>query len=233
MCGRFTIVPTIDFHERFALLPGPVIRPRYNVAPGQEVPIIIGGDRNHVVPMTWGFIPSFAKDPMTGRPMINARAETLMDRAAFRDAVQNRRCLVPASGFYEWKKEGKRKVPFYIRLKTTHLFAFAGLYETRRDPAGRELATFTIITTEPNEIVSGLHDRMPVILPHEKEENWIRAGMVGPADLSGMLAPYPAGEMEAYPVSGNINDPGSEGPGLIQPLPNLTRPETSLFPPGT
>ncbi|MGA2935234.1 MAG: SOS response-associated peptidase [Methanomicrobiales archaeon] len=233
MCGRFTIVPTIDFHERFGLPAGAVMSPRYNVAPGQEVPVIVRGDRNHAVPMIWGLVPPFAKDPVGGRPMINARAETLLERPAFREAVQKNRCLVPASGFYEWKKEGKRKVPFYIRLKTTPIFAFAGLYEIRRDPARGELATFTIITTKPNELVAGLHDRMPAILPRGKEEDWIRAGVVGPAELSGILAPYLPGEMEAFPVSGKVNDPRSEGPGLIQPLPGLTCPGTSLFPPGT
>jgi len=233
MCGRFTIVPTIDFHERFGLPPGPAILHRYNVAPGLEVPVIIREDRNRAVPMTWGFIPSLARDPVGGRPMINARAETLLARPAFRGAVQSRRCLVPASGFYEWKRDGKRKVPFYIRLKTTPLFAFAGLYETMRDPLGHERGTFAVITTEPNELVAGLHDRMPAILARDQEESWIRAGAVVSADLARMLVPYPDGEMEAYPVSGKVNDSGSEGPGLIQPLPGLTRRGTSLFPPGT
>lgn len=233
MCGRFTIVPTINFYERFSLAAGPEVSPRYNVAPGQEVPVITREDRNRTVPMIWGFVPSSAKDPVAGRAMINARAETLLERPAFRGAVQKNRCLVPASGFYEWKREGARRVPFYIHLKTTSLFSFAGLYEIGRNAGGREIATFTVITTEPNSLVAGLHDRMPAILPREREENWIRAGGVGSADLSGILAPYPAGEMEAYPVSGKVNDPESEGPGLIQPLPGLTRPGTSLFPPGT
>ena len=222
MCGRFTIVPTIDFHERFGLPPGPAVIPRYNVAPGQEIPVIASDNRNRVVPMTWGLIPSYTRDPVGGRPMINARAETLMERPAFREAVQSRRCLVPASGFFEWKKEGKRRLPFYIRLKTTPLFAFAGLHESWRDPHGRELATFAIITTEPNELVAGLHDRMPAILPREKEEAWIRPGEVGPVDLARMLAPYPPGEMEAYPVSGMVNDPVNDGHGLIRPLAGFT-----------
>ena len=223
MCGRFTIVPTIDFHERFGLPPGPSVSPRYNIAPGQEVLVVIREDRNRAVPMTWGLIPPSTRDPVGGRPMINARAETLMERQAFRDAVQNRRCLVPASGFYEWKKEGRRRVPFYIRLKTAPLFAFAGLFETWRDPGGHVFGTFAIITTEPNELVAGLHDRMPAILPREKEEAWIRPGEVGTGDLARMLAPYPLGEMESYPVSGEVNDPVNDGPGLIRPLPGLEK----------
>ena len=223
MCGRFTIVPTIDFHERFGLMPGPAIPPRYNISPGQEVPVIIREDRNRVAPMTWGLIPSSTRDPVGGRPMINARAETLMERPAFREAARNRRCLVPASGFYEWKKEGRRKVPFFIRVRTVPLFAFAGLYGTWRDPQGRELATFAIITTEPNELVAGLHDRMPAILPGEKEVAWIQAGEVGPEDLARILVPYPPGEMEAYPVTGEVNDPANDEPGLIRPLPGLEK----------
>jgi hypothetical protein len=112
MCGRFTIVPTVDFHERFGLPEGPAIGPRYNVAPGQEAPVIVRSDGNQLVPMTWGFIAPFVQNPAAGRPVINARAETLLEKPSFRSAVQERRCLVPASGFYEWKKEGQRKVPF-------------------------------------------------------------------------------------------------------------------------
>ncbi len=223
MCGRFTIVPTIDFHERFGLPPGPAVTPRYNVAPGQEVPIIISEDRNCAVPMVWGFIPPLVKDPMAGRPMINARAETLLEKPAFRGAVQGNRCLVPASGFYEWKKEGARKIPFYISLKSASLFSIAGLFGIQKVPGGGECATFAIITTEPNDLVAGLHDRMPAILARDQEESWIRPGGIGPADISRILAPYPPEEMVAFPVSQRVNDPGSEGPGLIQPLKGLEK----------
>jgi putative SOS response-associated peptidase YedK len=217
MCGRFTIVPTVDFHERFGLPAGPAISPRYNVAPGQEVPVIVRGDGNRLVPMVWGFIAPFMKDPGAGRPVINARAETLLEKPSFRGAAQEGRCLVPASGFYEWKKEGQRKVPFYIRIPEAPVFSFAGLYASTG-----EHRTFAIITTEPNRLVAGLHDRMPAILPWGKEEAWLRPGPVGPADLASLLAPYPAGEMEAYPVSGKVNDPANDGPGLVRPLPWLT-----------
>jgi putative SOS response-associated peptidase YedK len=221
MCGRFTIVPTISFYERFGLQAGPEVNPRYNVAPGQEVPVIIREDRNRVVSMIWGFIPPSGKNSPAGRAMINARAETLLERPAFRAAVQKNRCLVPASGFYEWKREGARRVPFYIHLKTTPLFSLAGLYEIGRYAGGNGIGTFTIITTEPNSLVAGLHDRMPAILPRGEEESWIRAGDLGAAEIPGILTPYPAGEMEACPVSGKVNDPKNEGPGLIRPLPGL------------
>jgi putative SOS response-associated peptidase YedK len=233
MCGRFTIVPTVDFHERFGLPGGEAIAPRYNVAPGQEVPVIARGDRNRVVPMTWGFIAPFVRDPAAGRPVVNARAETLLEKPSFRRAVQDRRCLVPASGFYEWKREGARRVPFYLRLPKAPLFSFAGLYGTLRDPAGGEHATFAVITTEPNRLVAGLHDRMPAILPREKEETWLRPGPVGPADLGSLLAPYPPEEMEAFPVSGRVNNPENDGPDLIRPLPGLTGPGGSPSRPGT
>ena len=224
MCGRFTIVPTVDFHERFHLPPGPAIAPRYNVAPGQEVPVIVRGDGNRLVPMTWGFLAPFVRDPAGGRPVINARAESLLSKPSFRYSVQEGRCLVPASGFYEWKKEGRRKVPFYLRIPGAPLFAFAGLSGTLKDPAGGEHRTFALITTEPNRLVAGLHDRMPAILRREKEEDWLRPGPVGAAALESLLAPYPAEEMEAFPVSGRVNDPANGGPGLIRPLQGFTGP---------
>jgi len=224
MCGRFTIIPTVDFHERFGLPGGQAIAPRYNISPGQEAPVIIRGEGNRVVPMTWGFIAPSVQDPAAGRPFINARAETLLSKPSFRAAVQENRCLVPASGFYEWKKEGRRKVPFYIRLPGEPVFAFAGLWGTMRDVSGREHRTFAIITTAPNRIVSGLHDRMPAILPREKEEEWLRPGPVGGHGIGALLGPYPAGEMEAWPVSSLVNDPGNDGPGLIRPLQGLTGP---------
>jgi len=221
MCGRFTIVPTVSFYERFGLPPGPELTPRYNVAPGQEVPVIVRGDRNRVVPMTWGLVPVSGRGPGARKPVINARAETLLERPVFRDAVRKNRCLVPASGFYEWKREGTRKIPLYIRLTGVPLFAFAGLYSAPEDASGREHGTFTIVTTEPNRLVAGLHDRMPAILPRGKEETWIGAGEIGAADLTGILSPYPSGEMEGYPVSGKVNDPKNDGPDLIRPLPGL------------
>ena len=224
MCGRFTIVPTMDFSERFHLPPGQAPLPRYNVAPGQEVPVIVRDGGNRAVSMAWGLIPPFVKDPAAGRPLINARAGTLLSRPAFRGAVQSRRCLVPASGFYEWRKEGTRRIPFYLRLPANPVFSFAGLYETGRVSGP---STFAIVTTTPNRLVAGLHDRMPAILPREKEEVWLAPGPVGEADLGAILAPYPAGEMEAYPVSRRVNDPGGEGPGLIEPLSPLIPPEAA------
>jgi len=226
MCGRFTIVPTVDFHERFRLPEGTAIAPRYNVAPGQEIPVIIRGDGNRLVPMTWGYVSPFVQDPAGGRPVINARAETLLSRSSFRDAVRGRRCLVPASGFYEWKKEGARKVPFYIRLTGASLFAFAGLYGTLRDATGGEHRTFAIVTTAPNRLVSGLHDRMPAILRREMEDGWLAPGPVSASGLERLLAPYPPEGMEAFPVSGRVNDPGNDGPDLVRPLPGL---ENNIF----
>jgi putative SOS response-associated peptidase YedK len=223
MCGRFTIVPTVDFHERFGLAAGAAIAPRYNVAPGQKVPIIVSAERNQVVPMIWGFDLSSVKDSPAGRTVINARAETLLSRHAFRSAVRSHRCLVPASGFYEWKEEGARRIPFYLRLPKAPLFSFAGLYGTRRDPGGDEIPAFTIVTTEPNRLVARLHDRMPAILPQERERDWLGPNSVSSADLEKLLVPYPAEEMEAYPVSGRVNDPGNEGPDLIRLLPGLEK----------
>ncbi|MDD1661586.1 MAG: SOS response-associated peptidase [Methanomicrobiales archaeon] len=233
MCGRFTIIPTIDFHERFGLADLVELAPRYNVSPGQPVPVILREERNRVVPMIWGLIPSWAKDGAAGRGLINARAESLGEKPAFRGPLQKGRCLVPASGFYEWRKEGRRRIPWYIRVRDAPLISFAGLYDRWRNPAGTVVMTFTIVTTEPNRIIAPLHDRMPAILPREKEEAWLGAGALGPGDLNAILAPYNAGEMEAFPVSREVNDPESDGPGLIRPLTGLTGPGASPFRPGT
>ena len=221
MCGRFTIVPTVDFHERFRLPAGPAIAPRYNISPGQEVPVIVRTGENRLVPMTWGYVTPFVRGSTAGRPVINARAESLLSKPSFRRAVQEGRCLVPASGFYEWKREGNRKVPFYLRIPAAPLFALAGISGTLMDTAGGEHRIFAIVTTEPNRLVMGLHDRMPAILPREQEEAWLRPGPVGAAELAALLGPYPAREMEAFPVSGRVNDPVNDGPDLIRPLPGL------------
>jgi len=171
--------------------------------------------------MTWGFVPPVGKDPAVGRPMINARAETLLSRPSFRDAAMNRRCLVPATGFYEWRHEGRRKVPFYIRLKTAPVFAFAGIYDPGIVSSGPGCATFAIVTTTPNDLVAPLHDRMPAILSRAREADWVGSGAVVPSNLGAMLASFPASEMEVYPVSGRVNDPENDGPDLIRPLPGL------------
>ncbi|MDI6719605.1 MAG: SOS response-associated peptidase [Methanomicrobiales archaeon] len=226
MCGRFAIAITVGIEDRFGAKRPPFeIRPRYNIAPSQDVPVVAGDPENpaerEIVPMRWGLIPSWSKDARAGYRMINARAETLADRPAFRSPLKRRRCLVPVTGFYEWKQAGSRKVPYYIDRKDHSLFAFAGLYDIWRDAGGEPVKTFTIITTAANDLIAPIHDRMPVILSRENEDAWMRGGTLEPDELERLLAPYPSHELEAYPVSPAVNNPANEGPDLIARAPGL------------
>lgn len=218
MCGRFTITVTIGLAERFRVtdcgIPG---LPRYNIAPSQAIPVILrqdAGDRA-CIPMRWGLIPFWAKDPAAVRPAINARAETLDERPTFRSPLARHRCLIPASGFYEWKKTGKTAFPYYIHRNDDELFAFAGLYDLWRSPGGEMTRTCAIITTPPNRIVSGYHDRMPAILMPEDEDRWIDPRPLSPDERRVLLAPYPDDLLEVYQVSAAVNKPDAEGAHLI------------------
>jgi len=217
MCGRYSFAPAANFAERFHIeeqqLP---LLPRYNVTPSQAMPVIVRNSPNRVVKMTWGLIPSWSKEPRTKFSTINARAETITSSAVFRGPFKGRRCLVPASGFYEWRQTGQDKQPYYIRLQSGELFAFAGLYDIWRDADGQELYTYTIITTTPNDLVAPIHNRMPAILRSDDEDVWLDKE-TDPARLLSLLAPYPAGEMEAYQVSRAVNNPANEGAKLMQP----------------
>jgi len=219
MCGRFTITLTIGLPERFGVTPPqPAMEPRYNIAPSQPVPVVTrtGDGERALVEMVWGLIPSWTKDPAAVRHAINARAETLAERPSFRHSLQNRRCLVPASGFYEWKRSGKTSLPHYIHRKDDALVALAGLYDLWRSPDNTVKKTFVIVTTEPNTLVSRYHDRMPAILRSEDEETWLLQQPLDAETLRKVLTPYPAGELEAYAVSRKVNDPASKGAELIR-----------------
>ena len=232
MCGRYTVIKhdqiirvifniTLPANLRFVA--------RYNVAPSQLVPVVTS-DSKEVQMFRWGLIPSWAKDEKIGYTMINARAETLADKRAFRTALQRRRCLLPADGFYEWQKgaDGKSKTPMYIRMHGGTMFAFAGLWETWRNPSGEEIKSCTIITTSPNSLTSPIHDRMPAIIPREHYSNWLAPGDAAAPDLMRLLQPYPAAQMEAYPVRTLVNSPKNEGPELIQKTETLPS-EPSLW----
>ena len=217
MCGRYTLVQAEQVAERFqaaeAQLP---LLPRYNVAPSQLMPVVVRNSPNRLVEMQWGLVPAWSKEPRTSFSTINARAETLATSAVFRGPFKSRRCLVPASGFYEWQKLEKGKQPFCIRLRGGDLFAFAGLYDIWRDREGNELYSYTIITTAPNELVAPIHNRMPAILRREDEDAWLSKDSDA-ARLMGMLEAYPADAMEAYPVSRAVNSPAHDGAELMQP----------------
>jgi len=169
-----------------------------------------------MVEMQWGLIPSWSKEPRTKFSTINARAETITKSPAFRGPFQHRRCLVPASGFYEWRQTPKGKQPYCIQLKDGELFAFAGLYDIWCDSEGNELYSYTIITTTPNDLVAPIHNRMPAILRRADEDAWLDK-TTDRARLLSLLAPYPIEEMKAYIVSRAVNNPANEGAELMQP----------------
>jgi len=220
MCGRYSLVCIDDLGRRFRIHdPMLGIRSRFNIAPLQQAPVVVRRQgRNAMVLMEWGLAAGSAAGGAAVRP-INARAETLAERPAFRDLLRDGRCLVPATGFFEWRHEGGRKIPFHIRLKGRPVFAFAGLCTpgSAAPPAAPE--SFTIITTRPNTVVAPLHERMPAILQREDEDRWLEEGITG--GLQEMLAPYPPEEMEAYAVSSRVNDPKNDDEGLTRPLPTL------------
>lgn len=220
MCGRYSLVCTDDLGNRFRVYEPTIgCRSRFNVAPSQVMPVVVQREHAELVPMEWGLVPHWAKDLASARRPINARAETLAERPMFRGLLKQNRCLVPASGFFEWKKaDGGKKQPYYVRLKGGGIFAFAGLYDVWHDLDGSALATYTIITTAANLVVAPLHDRMPVILRREDEDRWIGGGTLAPGDLSRLLAPYPDRDIEAYPVSTRVNTPTADDPSLIAPL---------------
>ena len=216
MCGRYTL--TIDLRtvaETFGVAPTIEAAPRYNIAPTQEVVSILSNGSAHLDLLLWGLIPSWAKDASIGSKMINARAETLAEKPSFKRLLRSKRCLIVADGFYEWKKENGGKTPMYITLKNGAPFAFAGLWDHWRSPDGQELRTCTIVTTQPNEVVAPIHDRMPAILLPDARQMWLDSELHDEQALLPLLAPYPAAEMKARAVSRLVNDPKREGAELI------------------
>lgn len=221
MCGRYTETrPAEEVAERFDCEPGrAVVEPRYNIAPGQSAPVVVRGRSRILRSMRWGLIPAGSESEAVGYKMINARSETAAEKRAFREAFHRRRCLVPADGFYEWKRasDRKTKTPYRFVLKSGGLFAFAGLWELWRDAEGEEVFSFTILTTEPNPRVAPVHNRMPVILPERKEAAWL-SGDTGMEGLQALLRPYPEAYMDAYEVSTYVNAAHHEGRTCIEPV---------------
>lgn len=219
MCGRYAIVPSTAFTERFQIENlSEDLSPSYNVAPGSTMPVVVRNSPNRVVQMQWGLIPFWSRAPNTGYRTINARAETVATAPSFRHSFRKKRCLVPASGFYEWKQTAGGKVPYYIRLTDTDLFAFAGLYDVWKDAEGNGRTTYTIITTTPNSLVAPIHNRMPVILAGKDEDLWLNNELSDPEPLLQLLKPYSADAMEAYAVSTAVNNPKNDGEELLQPV---------------
>jgi putative SOS response-associated peptidase YedK len=217
MCGRFTFKPTEAFYARFEITNRlDSLTARYNIAPGQMVPVIIANSPRHIVLMRWGLIPHWAKDEKTAYKMINARVETLTQRPAFRGLLSHQRCLVPACGYYEWQGEGRDKTPYYIHPQEDQYLAFAGLYDTWTTPDGEDLYTFTIITTEADPFMAKLHNRMPVILARELEAAWLDPQVTQAQDVLDVLSRSTGLELDMYPVSRMVNRPSVDSEVLLQ-----------------
>ncbi len=221
MCGRFTLVRIEDFlRELQWVLPleGGLL-PRYNIAPSQPIAAIVNRPEPHVAMLQWGLIPAWAKDPAIGNRLINARAESLAEKPAFRGALRHHRCLIPADGFYEWKKGGSgARIPHLLRLKSRKVFALAGLWDMWQSPDGSELCTCTIITTRPNALAASIHDRMPLIVRPADYRRWVSPGEQSAGALADIFEPYPAEEMEAVPVSRLVNSPANDTPECAAPI---------------
>ncbi|WP_068787002.1 SOS response-associated peptidase [Paenibacillus phocaensis] len=213
MCGRFTItLPLDELIIRYLILENRLAKfaPNYNVAPMQFIPAVISGMQgNRLGELRWGLVPSWAKEDKIGGSMINARAESLTEKPAFRKLLTSRRCLIPADGFYEWQQRASGKQPYRIVMKDGGLFSFAGLYDIWSDPQGNKLATCTIITTEPNSLMAEIHTRMPAILRPEHEAEWLARNNADSPSLLQLLQPFESAKMRAYPVSpavGNVRN---------------------------
>ena len=221
MCGRFTLtINPAEAQETFSSFSFPQqFAPRFNIAPTQPVLVIPNDDQNTADFFIWGLIPMWAKDPGIGSRMINARAETLEEKPAFRSSLKYKRCLILADGFYEWKgAEGKKvKTPFFIHMKDRKPFAFAGLWDSWNSPDGSLVKSCTIITTEPNELTGIIHNRMPVILHPRDYAKWLKPSHQTPDQLKPLLKPFAADLMDAYPVSTLVNTPANDRPELVVP----------------
>jgi putative SOS response-associated peptidase YedK len=220
MCGRFVqyslfpeIVREFDIQQVDA-----EPRPSYNIAPTQDVAAVINDGVNRLITCRWGLIPPWSRDPSIGSRMINARAETVAEKPSFKKPFRYNRCLIVADGFYEWRKEGNRKIPVYVRLADGRPFGLAGLYSDWNPPDGDTVRTCTIITTEPNSLLEPIHNRMPVIIPKDKNRLWLDPDVHDPIMLEDLLLPYGSDKMKAYNVSTKVNSPANDSPENIEPV---------------
>ena len=218
MCGRYVIKTTPDqMGAVFGYTEQPNFPPRYNVAPTQPVPVVrIDNGRRSFALLRWGLIPSWVKDPRGFSLMINARAESVLEKPAFKNAMKRRRCLIPADGFYEWKQDGGRKRPYFAAAQ--ELVAFAGLWEPWMGPNGEEMETACIVTTTANRALRLLHDRMPVVIPRSAFDMWLDS-KVDAETAAALLVPAPEATFEAYEVSSAVNSAANDSATLIEPLP--------------
>jgi len=216
MCGRFQLsVKGKQISERFNIeVFDELYSPSFNCAPSQLLPIITNKEPEKLNYFKWGLVPFWSKDPKIGFKLINARSESILEKPAFKTAFSQRRCLIPANGFFEWKKEGEQKIPHRIFLKTEEIFAIAGIWETWKDAEGKLLNTFSIITTSPNKLMLDIHNRMPVILNKHDEQAWLFEK--DETYLKSLLQPFDASKMDAYQISDKINLPQNNGIEIIE-----------------
>lgn len=225
MCGRYTLTATNEeLAEVFGLLDVPALAPRYNIAPTQQVPVLRVLETSpqrllHL--LRWGLIPHWAKDRSIGSRMINARCESVDTKPAFREAFRRRRCLPLSDGFYEWQRLGTKKQPYYIRRSDGQPFAFAGLWERWQGPDDAQIESYTILTTQPNDLVGPLHDRMPVILSPEDYDLWLDPKVQDAQRLTPLLRPCASAEFVADPVGTRVNSPANDDPACVVPLDSL------------
>jgi putative SOS response-associated peptidase YedK len=221
MCGRFALgIPRKRLRERFELGDIPQAPARFNIAPGQLVEAVVQTpERRETRLFRWGLVPSWAKDPAMGYKMINARAETVAEKPAFKAAMRRRRCLIPAQGFYEWSSEdGKRQPWFITSVIAEDILAFAGIWEHFESPAGELIESVAIITCPANDLVAPIHDRMPVIVKLEDDARWLDPNLSDPRQISDITLSRPWTNMRAYRVGTLVNSPKNEDPKLIEPL---------------
>jgi putative SOS response-associated peptidase YedK len=222
MCGRFSLsTDATKVAELFRLEDLSLFKPRYNIAPSQPVACVSVGHetgRRTFRHLHWGLVPPWAKEPSIGARMINARSETAAEKPAFRKALQRRRCLLPADGFYEWRKVGQYREPHFIYLASREIFGFAGLFEHWQDENGNELESCTILTCAANEMMAELHDRMPVILPSEHHAAWLDPAQEDTSAVSALLRPLAAGLLDHHVVSARVNKTVHDDAGLVEPV---------------
>jgi putative SOS response-associated peptidase YedK len=233
MCGRYRLSRRKQIiEEHFDSVSGDdEWVPRYNIAPTQPILVIRQNPKEPVRElslMKWGLIPSWAKDSSGAAQMINARSETAATKPAFRDALKSRRCLIPADGFYEWKRDGKTKQPYCFEVNDGELFAFAGIWDRWKDPSGSWIKSCSILTTTPNAVTASVHDRMPVILDADGYNLWLDPGMKDVSAASELLKPYDARLMRCYPVSSRVNSVGNDDEECARPL-ELAEAQSRLF----
>lgn len=230
MCGRFTLTSTPEeLVRRFGLDEEPELAPRYNIAPGQDVLAVRNEtEARRATPVRWGLVPAWADSPEVGVRMINARSETAAEKPAFREAFRQRRCLLPADGFYEWAPRGDFKQPYHIGLAGGGLFGFAGLWERWRDPEGGWLETCAILTTDACPRLRDLHHRMPVILDRDAGERWLDPGVTAPEPLMPLLRPLPDEAVAFHPVGVRVNSASIDDRACLERVPEPPR-QQSLF----